>query len=113
MQYVAVTKKEGNRLLVEFPDCPGCQTFAESNEEPSKVAREALEGWLEAHLVRGGAPPPPRRVRPPHAGFVVTVSPQLAAKIAIRQARLAAGLTQAQLAKRAGLTQAVVARAED
>src|SRR5438128_2026223 len=58
MQYVAVVKKEGNRRLVEFPDCPGCQTFAEAGEDPREVGRDALEGWLEAHLVRGCARSP-------------------------------------------------------
>jgi ribosome-binding protein aMBF1 (putative translation factor) len=113
MQYVAVVKKEGRRRLVDFPDCPGCQTFAEPGDDIEGVAREALEGWLEAHLVRGGAPPPPKRSRQPANGLRVVVSPQLAAKIAIRQARLAAGLTQAELAKRANVTQAMVARLED
>jgi antitoxin HicB len=113
MHYVAVVKREGNRRLVEFPDCPGCQTFVEAGEDALAAASEALEGWLEAHLIRGGVPPALRRVRVPAGGMLVTVPPHLAAKLAIRQARLAAGLTQSQLAKRAGLTQAMVARLED
>ncbi|MBI2895405.1 MAG: type II toxin-antitoxin system HicB family antitoxin [Deltaproteobacteria bacterium] len=113
MRYVASVSKEGRRRLVEFPDCPGCQTVAEAGEDVAEIAREALEGWLEAHLVRGGAPPRPKRVRVPAGGLAVTVSPMLAAKVSIRRARLDLGLTQAQLAKRAGLTQAMVARIED
>lgn len=113
MRYVGAVSKEGRRRLVEFPDCPGCQTFAEPGEDLAALAKEALEGWLEAHLVHGGVPPRPKRVRVPPGGLAVSVSPMLAAKIAIRGARIAAGLTQAELARRAGLTQAMVARVED
>jgi len=115
MQYVALVTKEGRRQLAEFPDCPGCQTFAESGEDIKSVAQEALEGWLEAHLVAGEAPPWPSKVRPGknRRAIAVTVPPMLATKITIRHARLAAGLTQAQLAKRTGLSQPAIARLED
>jgi len=46
-------------VTIDFPDCPGCATFAEANEEPIGVAREALEGWLEAHLDTDQSPPRP------------------------------------------------------
>src|SRR5262245_56818865 len=115
MQYVALVTKEGRRRLAEFPGCPGCQTFAEPNEDIEAVAKEALEGWLEAHLVAGEAPPRPRKIRARknQHPLPVTISPMLATKITIRQARLAAGLTQAQLAKRTGLSQPAIARLED
>src|ERR1041385_6749596 len=55
MQYVARLKTEGHRTLVDFPDCPGCQTFGTSPRAAVRRAREALEGWLEAHLATGAA----------------------------------------------------------
>ena len=29
MEYVATVRKEGRATLIDFPDCTGCQTFAE------------------------------------------------------------------------------------
>jgi predicted RNase H-like HicB family nuclease len=50
MEYRAKLTKEGSNWLVEFPGCPGCQTFGGSKAESLKNANEALESWLEAHL---------------------------------------------------------------
>ncbi len=97
--------------MAEFPDCPGCQTFAEPNQSIHDMAQEALVGWLEATMANGGLPPrPSRRVK----GKVVRVDVPLAlsAKIAVRRARCDAGLTQAQLAKRIGVSQQQIARLE-
>lgn len=109
MQYIATVTQEGRRRLVTFPDCPGCQTFANPGDDIERVANEALEGWLEAHLVAGTAPPARVRVR---GDLHVVVSSRLAIKVALRQARLAAGLTQAQLAKRAGIAQPMISQLE-
>lgn len=48
VEYVAALTREGAQTLIEFPACPGCQTFADPDEDVAAVAREALEGWLEA-----------------------------------------------------------------
>ena len=63
MEYVAKLSKEGRYTLIDFPDCDGCQTFADPDdgEDAASVARDALEGWLIAHLVDGEAPPQPAR----------------------------------------------------
>lgn len=105
MHYVARLSKEGRRTLIEFPDCPGCQTFAESRQDVYAVAREALEGWLEAHLPLGEAPPAPRasrRVDRRH--LAVTVGAALAVRLQLRWARLRLGISQAELARRVNVT---------
>lgn len=64
MHYPAILTREGRYTLAEFPDCPGCQTFAEPGYDLIALAQDALAGWLEVHLEDGHAPPQPSaRVR--------------------------------------------------
>lgn len=51
-RFYGLVTYEGTRTLVEFPEAPGCQTFAEAGESIEQLGREALEGWLAA----GGEP---------------------------------------------------------
>ena len=50
MQYVAKLSREGKNWLVDFPDCPGCQTFGSSRDEALEMARKALATsiWVKA-----------------------------------------------------------------
>lgn len=112
MFYQAVVSREGRHWLAEFPDCPGCQTFARSKQALTAEARDALEGWLEAHLVHGEVPPTPRSHRGDDQMLRVDIDPALAVRVQLRQARAAAGLTQAELARRAGVTQQMIAKLE-
>jgi transcriptional regulator with XRE-family HTH domain/predicted RNase H-like HicB family nuclease len=116
MRYAAVVRREGRATLIEFPEAPGCQTFASAGEDAEAVARDALEGWLEAHLASGDVPPAlsGRPLEVPSGAVVlwVEVPNRLAAKIALRRARHAAGFTQAELARRAGLSQPQLAKLE-
>lgn len=116
MVYAAVISQEGPHTLARFPDAPGCQTFAGKGQDIAEEAREALEGWLEAHLAAGEVPPPVGR-RAPRVGrgeyvMQVAVSAKLALQVGLRQARHAAGLTQAQLARRVGVSQQAIAKVE-
>lgn len=116
MHYVAYITREGRRVLAEFPDCPGCQTFADSGEEIADAAREALEGWLEAHLLDGQVPPRPvdHASAPKHAKLArVPVRAGLAAALQIRWARQDARLSQKELGALAGVSQQQIAKLEN
>lgn len=116
MFYRAVVTKAGRVTVAEFPDCPGCHTEARSGEDIRQAAREALEGWLEAHLVLGRVPPLPaarrRRVVAGRRTIEVPVPPPLALRIQLRAARHRAGLSQEALAREVGVTQQQIAGLE-
>lgn len=79
MHYEAFVSRDGERYLIEFPDCVGCQTFADSADEVAAMARDALEGWLETSLAEHRVPPAPTvHEAPPGASVIhVPVNPTL------------------------------------
>jgi predicted RNase H-like HicB family nuclease len=86
MFYKAKVTRENQYWLAEFPDCPGCQTFAESEDELQSMAAEALNGWLEVSLEHGDVPCAPQS----YAGsdfMRVDIHPDLAVRLQIRLAR--------------------------
>lgn len=117
MQYPAYVRRERGRRLVFFPDCPGCETFAEPDEEIYTVAQEALETWLEAVLAARDVPPLPgliahERDRQRDRLMMVTVSPILSARVHIRNRREEFGISQHQLADAVGVSQQAIAKIE-
>ena len=114
--YDAFVTREGKVTLAEFPDCPGCQTFAEKGDALPAIAQDALEGWLETHLLGGEVPPKPKaRKRAPAGAKLasVPVRPGLWAALMIRWARSDAGISQRELAARAGVSQQQIAKLEN
>jgi predicted RNase H-like HicB family nuclease/DNA-binding XRE family transcriptional regulator len=116
MEYVAHLIREGGSTTIEFPDAPGCLTFADAGEDVEAVAREALEGWLEAHLIDGDAPPEltGRRAKLPVGAteLRIRVAPSLAIAVQIRQRRLALHLSQSQLGRLLGVSRQQAAALE-
>lgn len=115
MQFLARLNREGSRTLIDFPDAPGCSTFAEPYEHPGAVAKEAIEGWLEAHLTEGDAPPRPVAVGPDVSvgeWQLVRVDPMLAVRLQIRWARQDRALTQSGLAKLVGVSRQAISSLE-
>jgi DNA-binding XRE family transcriptional regulator/predicted RNase H-like HicB family nuclease len=113
--YPCVVRREGRFETAEFPDCPGCQTFVEKGRPVEPAAAEALQGWLEAWLADGEAPPrPSSRLRTPRGGRVIAVpvSARLGLTLTLRWARQDAGLSQAALARKLGVSQQAVAKVE-
>lgn len=115
MEYPVLLTTEGNKTLATFPDCPGCQTFAEPGEDILALAQEALEGWLEVGLEDGEAPlRPSEKVRIPAGARLkhVHVNPKLAVALYVRWARQEAGMSQAALARKLGVSQQQAAKLE-
>ena len=117
MQYPAYVTTEKRRRLISFPDCPGCDTFAEPSEPLYTVAHEALEGWLEGVLAARDVPPIPGLiehdpVRAHQQLMMVTVSPLLSARVQIRNRREEFGISQQQLANAVGVSQQAIAKIE-
>jgi predicted RNase H-like HicB family nuclease/DNA-binding XRE family transcriptional regulator len=103
-----ITEADG-RWLVNFPDCPGCQTFGDSKAEAITRARDALDGWLRVSMEHGDVPPHPKAQR----GVVITVEARLGIAMQLRMLRNAEGLTQGQMAKRVGVSQQQIAKLEN
>lgn len=110
MFYRAAIKRSGKHWLISFADCQGCLTYGNSKAEALDNAKEALEGWLEAHLQQGNVPPRPRTRS---KGEDVEVDPRLAAVLQIRWRRAELQLTQGQVAKRSGVSQQQIAKLEN
>lgn len=108
MYYRAKLDREGDRWLVEFEDCPGCQTFGGSREHALVRAQEALEGWLESMLDLRRVPPRPLA----QAGVPVYVNGKLSIALQLRLAREEQGFSQSDVAERAGVSQQQIARLE-
>lgn len=114
LQYLAYVRKEGRHYLIEFPDAPGCQTFADREADVYATAKEAIEGWLEAHLVGGlELPRTRRRAAVNERSVPITISTKLALALQLRSMRRESGWSQAQLAKRVGVSQQQIAKLED
>ena len=117
MQYPAYVRRERDRRLVSFPDCPGCDTFSEPGEDVYGVAHEALETWLEGVLATRDVPPLPGMIeheaeRTRDQLMMVTVGPLLSARVQIRHRREEFGVSQQQLASAVGVSQQAIAKIE-
>src|SRR5262245_55850751 len=115
MHYVAYISREGNQVLADFPDCPGCQTFADDGDELAEAAREALEGWLEANLVAGKVPPGPLAAPGAPSGMKlarVSVRAGRAAARSLWRAPQEAGVSEDARGGRAGVSQHEIAKLE-
>jgi predicted RNase H-like HicB family nuclease len=109
MRYAALIDAHGDRLVAEFPDCPGCHTTADTPEAVVEAARVALHRWLESCLVEGTTPPRPSVAVVSRDWFEwIDVEPDLARRMLLRWA-VAKRISRGELARRAGLTESAVA----
>ena len=100
--------------ISSVPHAPGRQTFADREADICSNAKEAIEGWIEAHLVEGMDLP--HMHRPPKTNerrVHITISPKLVLPRSFGSMRSERGWSQAETAKRVGVSQQQIAKLED
>lgn len=109
MRYAASIDAQGERLVAEFPDCPGCQASGGTVEEVTTAARTALHRWLTSCLAEGTTPPRPSIAVVSRDWFEwIEVDPPLARRLLLRWVN-AKRISSGELARRAGLSQKAIA----
>lgn len=108
LQYHAMVLRERRGFSIIFVDAPGCQTSADDESEIVPMAQDAVEGWVEAHLVCGDPLPERKKIRrrlPPRAYWLtITIPFKIAVRAELMNRRLQLGLSQAQIAARMKVT---------
>ena len=59
MVYYCTIEREGDEYIAQFPDMPNIVTCGFTNEEALVMAKEALDGCLEADISQGNIIPEP------------------------------------------------------
>lgn len=96
--YPVILTKDGNSIIVEFPDVPEAITVGADVENALKWAQDALVVALSGYLDdRKDIPKPSKQKVNQHS---IALPPVVASKLAIYQAMRDQGITQATLADR-------------
>jgi DNA-binding XRE family transcriptional regulator/predicted RNase H-like HicB family nuclease len=113
MRYPAFIDFDGDRIVAEFPDCPGCQATADPDQDIVAIATPVLQRWLGACLVDGTIPPKPSAAVVTRDWVEwVSIPPDLARRLLLRWAAMKR-ISRAELARRAGVSEAALATLED
>ena len=113
MRYPALIDFDGDRIVADLPDCPGCQASCGPDQDIVTAAMPVLHRWLESCLVDGTIPPKPSAAVVSRDWFEwIPIPPDLAAKLLLRWAA-AKRISRSELARRAGVGEAALATLED
>jgi antitoxin HicB len=107
MVYNCRIEKDGDMFIVQFPDMPNIQTFGYNHEEALDMAKEALEGVMEADIAHGNPIPQPSYKE----GCPVTVANHIV--VALRLRELRGDQSQTDVAKKLGLSYQAYQRLEN
>jgi antitoxin HicB len=105
--YNCKIEKEDDMLMVQFPDMPNIQTFGYSQEEALAMAKEALDGVLEADISHGNSIPEPAY----KGGYPVIVANHIVVALQLRTLR--GDQSQSDIAKKLGLSYQAYQRLEN
>jgi len=78
--YPGIFHREGDQYWVEFPDLPGCHSFADTLPEIYEYAKESLTGYCMALIEEGDELPSPSdiyEIKPSADTFVSLVEADL------------------------------------
>lgn len=101
--YARVVRDVEGYYQVSFPDLEGCLTYGDTRGDALKNAAEALNCWLDACCIHNDKAPTPK-VRKGRGYYPISVDPQIALPVTLRQLRAARRMSQAQVAKKLGIT---------
>ena len=104
--------EEDGEYLVTFPGVPEAITAGKTEGEALEMAADALEVALAGRMKDGEDIPAPQ-ARRGHDAHTVTVSPLLAAKLAVYMRWRETGIPKTELARRLGVQEAEVRRIMD
>lgn len=107
MVYNCTIEREEDMLIVQFPDMPNVQTFGYTLDEALAMAKEALDGCLEADISQGNEIPAPSYT----GGYPVSVASHIAVSLRLRELR--GNKSQSEIAQKLGLTYQTYQRLEN
>jgi antitoxin HicB len=107
MVYHCTIEKEGDEYIAQFPDMPNIVTCGFSKAEALAMAKEALDGCLEADISQGNTIPKPSFKK----GYSVTVANHITVTIQLRELR--GDQSQTDIAKKLGLSYQAYQRLEN
>lgn len=96
--YPVILTKDGDSIIVEFPDVPEAITVGADKENALKWAQDALVVALSGYLDERKDIPKPSKQK--NNQNTIVLPPVIASKLAIYQAMRDQGVTQAVLAER-------------
>ena len=107
MIYHCTVEKEGKEYIAQFPDMTNIVTCGFSKDEALTLAKEALDGCLEADISQGNTIPKPRFMK----GYPVTVANHIVVAMQLRELR--GEQSQTDIAKKLGLSYQAYQRLEN
>ena len=107
MVYYCTIEKEGDEYIAQFPDMPNIVTCGFTTEEALAMAKEALDGCLEADVSQGNIIPEPICKK----GHPVIVANHINVALQLRELR--GEQSQSDIAKKLGLSYQAYQRLEN
>jgi antitoxin HicB len=107
MVYYCTIEKEGDEFIAQFPDMTNIVTSGLSRDEALAMAKEALDGCLEADISQGNSIPQPVYQN----GYPVAVANHITVALQLRELR--GEQSQTDIAKKLGLSYQAYQRLEN